>query len=159
MIYNNKKKMTKECYDSCDNNCGLFDFMANTIGIKVLHPGGYQATDKLCSMLNLRNDSKVLDVACGAGTTSFYIHNKYNCDISGIDISENLIKIANNGLSNTKLQDKIRFKVADALELPFPDSSFDTVIAQAFFILIDDKEKAINEIYRVLKPNGYFGSL
>jgi ubiquinone/menaquinone biosynthesis C-methylase UbiE len=151
--------MSKECNDSCENNCGLFDFMANSIGIKVLHPGGYQATDKLCSMLNLSDDSKVLDLACGVGTTSLRIHKNFKCDVTGIDISETLIETANRNLLNTKLNDKVRFKVADALELPFPDNSFDSVIAQAFFILIDEKEKAIDEIFRVLKPNGYFGSL
>ena len=151
--------MSKERNDSCENNCGLFDFMANTIGIKVLHPGGYQATDKLCSMLYLSIDSKVLDLACGTGTTSFRIHKNYRCDVTGIDISETLIESANNTLLNTNFDDKVRFRVSDALELPFPDNSFDSVIAQAFFILIDDKDKALNEIFRVLKPNGYFGSL
>jgi len=151
--------MEKECNDSCDNYCGLFDFMANTIGIKVLHPGGYYATDKLCTISNLNKDSKVLDLACGTGTTSFHIHQKYLCGITGIDISEDLINIANEELAQTRFQDKVRFEVADALNLSFPDNSFDVIIAQAFFILIDDKEKAISEIYRVLKPDGYFGSL
>jgi len=151
--------MEKECNDSYDNNCGLFDFMANTIGIKVLHPGGYQATDKLCSTPNLNKDSKVLDLACGTGTASFFIHQKYKCNVTGIDISKSLINIAKDRLVQMSLQDKVRFEVADALKLPFPDNSFDFVIAQAFFIIIDDKEKAIDEIYRVLKPNGYFGSL
>jgi len=151
--------MESDCKDLCENNCGLFDFMANTIGIKVLHPGGYEATDLLCSMANLNRDSKVLDLACGLGTTSFYLHQKYKCNVVGVDISKNLIDIAQNVLDKTGLQDKIQFVVADALKLPYPDNSFDFVITQAFFILINDKEKAIEEIYRVLKPNGYLGSL
>jgi ubiquinone/menaquinone biosynthesis C-methylase UbiE len=57
------------------------------------------------------------------------------------------------------LQNEIRFDVGDALKLPYPDNHFDAVMAQAFFILIDDKETAIKEIYRVLKPSGYLGSL
>ena len=145
--------------DSCENNCHLFDFMANTIGIKVLHPGGYQATEKICSMSNLDENSYVLDLACGAGTTSFYLFKKYNCKITGIDISESLIADATKRLTNSGKNTKINFEVADALKLPFPDNSFDAVIAQAFFILIDDKEKALQEIYRVLKPGGFFGSL
>jgi ubiquinone/menaquinone biosynthesis C-methylase UbiE len=70
-----------------------------------------------------------------------------------------LIEDANNRLKKSKKKNRINFKVADALKLPFPDNTFDLVIAQAFFILIDDKEAALNEIYRVLKPGGYFGSL
>lgn len=151
--------MKKDYIDSCDNNCGLFDFMANTIGIKVLHPGGYDATDKLISQFDLNKTSNVLDLACGVGTTSFYLSNKFDCNVTGIDISTSLIDIANNRLTELKDKNKIKFEVANALKLPFPDNTFDFVIAQAFFILIDEKDIALNEIYRVLKPNGYFGSL
>lgn len=145
--------------DSIDSNCDLFDFMANTIGIKVLHPGGYEATEKLCDLGNVNQNSNVLDLACGTGTTSFFISDKYNCNISGIDISKNLINRANISLKKRDRNEKIDFQVGDALQLPYPDNSFDFVISQAFFILIDDKEKAFREISRVLKPGGYFGSL
>lgn len=151
--------MKNECNDLCENNCGLFDFMANTIGITVLHPGGYKATDNILSMINIDNNSYVLDLACGAGTTSFYLSKKYDCTITGIDLSESLINSAKSRLSNYNKKEKINFDVADALNIPYPDNTFDAVIAQAFFILIDNKEKVLEEIYRVLKPGGYFGSL
>ena len=151
--------MEKQHGDSCDYNCGLFDFMANTIGIKVLHPGGYNATNKLCEMSKLNENSYVLDLACGAETTSFYLSKKYNCQVTGIDISNTLIADADLSLKKLGKNGKINFKVADAFKLPFPDNSFDFVIAQAFFVLIDNKEKALKEIYRVLKPGGRFGSL
>jgi hypothetical protein len=48
--------------DSCNNNCALFDFMANTLGIKVLHPGGYKATEEMLSLMNLNENSYVLDL-------------------------------------------------------------------------------------------------
>ena len=145
-----------------ENNCGkcgLFDFMANTVGIKVLHPGGYKATDELCSTLKITKDSHVLDIACGTGTTSLYLSDKFGCQITGFDISDDLIKIANKSLEENDRGGKIKFEVANALEIPYPDNTFDVVISQAFFILIDEKEKALKEIARVLKPGGYFGSL
>lgn len=142
-----------------NGQCGLFDFMANTVGIKVLHPGGYKSTDELCSTLEIKESSHVLDVACGTGTTSLYLSDKYGCQITGFDISEDLIKIANKSLEQNDRDGKVKFEVANALELPYPDNSFDIVISQAFFILIDEKEKALKEIVRVLKPGGHFGSL
>jgi ubiquinone/menaquinone biosynthesis C-methylase UbiE len=145
--------------DSCNNNCSLFDFMANTVGIKVLHPGGYEATKKICSLSKLDKSSHVLDLACGAGTTSFYLSKKYNCTVSGVDISSTLIDSANKNLRKRRNKDKIDFQVANALNLPYSDNTFDFIILQAFFILVDEKEKALDEIYRVLKPGGYFGSL
>jgi ubiquinone/menaquinone biosynthesis C-methylase UbiE len=151
--------MEKEKNDSCDNNCSLFDFMANTAGIKVLHPGGYEATEKICSLSNLNENSNVLDLACGAGTTSFYLSKKYKCRINGIDISKSLIADANKSLKKSGKKNKINFEVGNALNLPYPDNTFDFVISQAFFILIDDRQKALNEIYRVLKPGGFLGSL
>jgi sarcosine/dimethylglycine N-methyltransferase len=101
----------------------------------------------------------MLDLACGVGTTSFFIQDKYGCRVTGIDIDENLINIAKKPQDKKKKKDNISFKVADALKLPFPDNTFDTVIAQALLILIDDNEKALEEISRVLKPGGCFGSL
>ena len=55
--------MENEFNDSCRNNCGLFDFMSDTIGIRVLHPGGYAATDQLCSWAKLNENTNVLDLA------------------------------------------------------------------------------------------------
>jgi ubiquinone/menaquinone biosynthesis C-methylase UbiE len=141
------------------NQCGLFDFMANTIGITVLHPGGFKSTDALCSMLEIGEDSHVLDVACGVGTSALYLSDKYKCQITGFDISNELIQIAKNKLKERNRDHKIKFEVANALSLPYPDNSYDVIISQAFFILIDEKEKALKEIVRVLKPGGYFGSL
>lgn len=140
--------MEKKSGVSCNNNCDLFDFMANTIGIKVLHPGGYEATEKICELSNLNEKSHVLDLACGTGTTSFFLSKKYNCKITGIDISNSLIDVANKSLEKFKNKEKITFEVADALKIPYPDNTFDFVLAQAFFILIDDKEKALDEICR-----------
>ncbi|MCP4538676.1 MAG: class I SAM-dependent methyltransferase [Chloroflexi bacterium] len=151
---------------NCDNekekgcqNCGLFDFMSHDVGIKVLHPGGYKSTAKLSSMGDLNENSHVLDLACGTGTSAFFISDRYGCQVTGIDISKDLIAVANEDLEKRGDQGKLRFQVADALEIPFPDNSFDAVISQAFFILVDEKERALEEIVRVLKPGGFFGSL
>ena len=145
--------------DTCNVQCGLFDFMANEIGIKVLHPGGYKSTGELCKKCKITESSTVLDLACGVGTTSFYLQDRFGCKVTGVDIDENLISIAKKALMKKVKKDKITFKVANALELPFPDNTFDVMVSQAFFILIDEKEKALEEVSRVLKPGGSFGSL
>lgn len=145
--------------DERNIQCGLFDFMAKEIGIKVLHPGGYSSTEELCSKCNISENSTVLDLACGVGTTSFFIYDKFGCKVVGIDIDENLINIAKKSQIKKKIEDKITFKVANAFDLPFQDRTFDVIISQAFFILIDEKMRALEEISRVLKPGGYWGSL
>lgn len=141
-----------------ERKCSLFDFMAHRAGITVLHPGGYTATRRLCSMLKISRGHRVLDLGCGQGSSSLFLHRTYGCDVTGIDISPGLIAQAKQNLP-PELAPLVRFETCDALMLPFPDASFDRVIAQAFFILIDDADQALSEIHRVLKPGGFFGSI
>jgi ubiquinone/menaquinone biosynthesis C-methylase UbiE len=142
---------------TCNSNCGLFDFMANEIGIRVLHPGGYEATDMLLSCCGLDENARVLDVACGAGTSAFYIARQFGSRVTGIDISADLISIARAQLNDEN--SRVAFEVADACKLPYADNTFDVVISQAFFVLIEDRDRALQEMLRVLKPGGILGAL
>jgi len=54
--------------------------MARHVGLTVIHPGGYHATEQLLHSLNVRTQSKVLDVACGKGTSALRIFSRYLTD-------------------------------------------------------------------------------
>ncbi len=96
--------------------------------------------------------SRVLDLGCGAGRTTAYI-SENGCSVVGADISAPLIKKAKNLYSN------IDFKEMDARDLDFEDGSFDVVFFSFNGIdnlaSLEERDKAINEIKRVLKPGGY----
>lgn len=146
----------KEC--KCDvNKCDIFDFMAEHVGLTVLHPGGYAATQKLANLCHLSGDTKVLDLACGKGTSAIYLSQKYKCSVVGIDISEDLITQAEILSKRNGFNDRVSFRVADALELPFSDEEFDVIVAQAMLVLVSDKQKVIQEALRVTKHDGYVG--
>jgi len=147
--------MRKTAVDSCE----LFDFMANIVGISVLHPGGYEATDKLAGMCAVNSESHVLDLACGRGTTAIYLTKKYGCRVTGIDISDQLIQDGRQLVEKAGLTDRVELRAANALDLPFENALFDTVISQAFFLLIDEKENALKEMNCVLKSGGSVGAL
>ena len=66
--------------------------MAKYVGLTVIHPGGLKATQQLSSFLNINRDTKVIDIACSEGTTAFSLAEKYDCNVIGIDISEDLIE-------------------------------------------------------------------
>ncbi len=100
--------------------------MSHEAGIKVLHPGGMDSTIKLLETVEINSESHILDLACGAGTTSFFIADRYNANITGIDIDEFLIEQANGELKSRENK-KIRFTVADALSLPYPEKTFDLI--------------------------------
>jgi cyclopropane fatty-acyl-phospholipid synthase-like methyltransferase len=62
----------------------------------VLHPGGFEATDRLAKLCHINRDTRVLDIACGKGTSAVYLAKKYGCKVEGIDSDKNLITQARN---------------------------------------------------------------
>ena len=101
--------------------------------------------------------ARVLDVGCGFGGTSRYLADKLgpSADVTGITLSPNQVRrgtelAIERGLKNTK------FMVMNALEMDFPDNTFDIVWACESGEHMPDKEAYINEMMRVLKPGGKF---
>ncbi len=101
--------------------------------------------------LDLRGDEKVLDAGCGRG---FYVKVLKtiwpNLKIFGVDIDNRYLlqaKRISRGLN-------VKFLKSSVLHLPFRDAFFDRIIASEILEHIEDDEKAISEIYRVLKPGG-----
>lgn len=134
--------------------CDIFDFMANYVGLSVLHPGGYGATEKLAGECEIDEKTRVLDIACGKGTSSIFLAQKYGCRVEGLDISEELIKEAWDLTTQKGVNNSVNFRVGDALDLPYPENEFDVAVSQAVLILVSDKRKAVQEAKRVLKPGG-----
>jgi len=126
--------MTNQSNNKCCTvnieKCDTFDFMANVIGLPVLHPGGFKATDEMANLCNINKDTKVLDIACGKGTNDCYLVERFGCSVTGIDLDENLIKQAKELAKKKRLPDKLTFKVANAEKLPFSDNEFDVSIFQ-----------------------------
>ncbi|MFH1401390.1 MAG: class I SAM-dependent methyltransferase [Parcubacteria group bacterium] len=94
---------------------------------------------------------KVLDLGCGNGRYLGYFSQK-GLVYSGVDISENLIKIAK------EIYPSVDFRVADALNLPFSDDSFDKIAAIAVLHHMPSEEtriKFLKEAKRVLRPGGF----
>lgn len=121
-----------------------------------LRPGGKEATDWLLENANLTADSKVLEVACNMGTTLIGVVEKYGCKATGVDLSEEALGHAAENVRKHGLENKINLLQGNALDLPFPDNTFDVVINEAMLTMLvgEKKDKALAEYYRVLKPGG-----
>ena len=95
--------------------------------------------------------SRVLDVGTGTGKQAFAFA-KRGYDVVGIDISEDMLEIAN----RKNNYENVRFQLARATSLPFEDGSFD--VSCVSFALHDMtsavREKALKEMVRVTKPRG-----
>lgn len=99
----------------------------------------------------------VLDIAMGTGRHSVVLAQK-GLDVWGFDLSESALSLAEKELLKKNLHCHIQ-KADMFLTLPYQDAFFHAVVAvQAIYHgYREDMEKAILEVYRVLKPKGYFG--
>jgi MPBQ/MSBQ methyltransferase len=99
----------------------------------------------------------VLDVGCGVGGTSRHIAKKLGLDaqVTGITLSPNQVNRATE-LANEQDVPNAKFTVMNALDMDFPDNSFDIVWACESGEHMPDKEAYINEMMRVLKPGGKY---
>jgi len=91
--------------------CDIFDFMANHVGMTVIHPGGFAATRKLAESCHLDSRTRVIDIACGKGTSAVYLAERYGCEVLGIDISDGLIAQANARSQKRGLAGKVTFRI------------------------------------------------
>jgi len=122
-----------------------------------LHPGALSLTEKLGKEINLSKENKVLDVGCGVGTSSIFLAKKFGCSMTGIDLSEKNIKIAESVASEQGFESLTNFMVGDAEKFDLSDNMFDSVISECSLCLFPDKEQAAKEMFRVLKKDGNLG--
>ncbi|HAJ59607.1 MAG TPA: SAM-dependent methyltransferase [Cyanobacteria bacterium UBA8543] len=99
---------------------------------------------------------QILDVGCGIGGSSLYLAQKFNARAVGITLSPVQASRATERAQEAGLATEVQFQVADALEMPFADDTFDLVWSMESGEHMPDKEKFLQECYRVLKPGGKF---
>lgn len=146
-----------QCYtefvktDSYANNDKFIGRGLDSFGLKT----------RLIEAINSRDkDLSLLEIGCGKGNLILNLAALYpNLKLTGInksinhgtkDQSELEMKAYELGIKKSQLS----FQVAEATNLPFSSNSFDIVISHVTFLHIINKAKAIEEAYRVLKPNG-----
>lgn len=123
-------------------------------GIETLHPGGFDLTKRTAEIAGLRQGMQVLDVSSGRGTQAIYYAKKYGVQVTGIDISEKMIKSATDNAKRSGMENRVTFKQGDSQSLPFGDNTFDVVINECAVGIPDDSQKVLNEMVRVVKPGG-----
>ena len=101
--------------------------------------------------LGLREDERVLDVACGTGNLALPAA-RAGAITTGVDIAPNLIAQAMMNAAAEGLD--VEFDVADAESLPYPDESFDTVITMFGAMFAARPTRAARELMRVVRPGG-----
>jgi len=110
--------------------------------------------EELLTWANIYQAEQILDVGCGIGGSSLYLAEKFNANATGITLSPVQAERARQRSQSAGLAERTQFLVADALEMPFPDHSFDLVWSLESGEHMPDKQQFMQECYRVLKPGG-----
>lgn len=106
---------------------------------------------------HLRPGMQLLDVGCGPGTITVWLAKAVSPgDVVGTDLQPTQVEqaravAAERGIAN------VRFEVGDAYRLPFPDRSFDAILAHAVLMHLREPVRALAEMWRVLRPGGIVG--
>lgn len=104
-------------------------------------------------LLDLPPDAYVLDVGCGTGIYTQELLAKGARQVVGIDISPEMLAIAQ--YKTSTFGERVSFQEADAAQLPFPDDYFDVVISITAMEFFKEPDRSLQDMYRVLRPGGH----
>jgi SAM-dependent methyltransferase len=117
-------------------------------------PGGINTLLSWIQWAKIELDSNVFDIACSTGFSSRNISNITGCKGLGIDLSNYSIHVARKEATQVSLQDKLKYCVGDVTSVAIDDSTFTHALGGCNFSFIQEREKALQEVHRILKQNG-----
>ena len=120
------------------------------------HTGGFSASRELLELAQIRAGDRVLDIGAGLAGPARLLASAVGCRVDCLELSSDFCAGAVLLNRLTGLDDRIEVHQGSALDLPFPDHSFDVVWMQNVGMNIADKQKLYGEICRVLKPGGRY---
>jgi SAM-dependent methyltransferase len=120
------------------------------------HARGFPATVDLADKLPIRVGQHLLDIGCGLGGPARYIARRFQCRVSGVDITESFVEAANRLTALLHMQGQVKIEHGDGNQLPYADSHFDGAYTQHVTMNVADRPKFFAEALRVLKPGAFF---
>jgi ubiquinone/menaquinone biosynthesis C-methylase UbiE len=119
-----------------------------------IHVGAESETDVLAAKAGVSDKTHLLDVCSALGGPARHLAKKYGCRVTGLDATRRMDEEAKRRTKEAGLDGAIDYVLGNALDMPFPQSTFDVVWGQDAWCYITDKERLIEECVRVLKPGG-----
>ena len=120
------------------------------------HARGFPATVELADRLPIKAGQHILDIGCGLGGPARYMARRFQCRVSGIDITGPFVDAANKLTALLHMQQMVNIEQGDGHQLPYPDSQFDGAYSQHVTMNVADRPRFFSEAFRVLKPGAFF---
>lgn len=131
-----------------EQNIRTFNKVAKTYDRGLVKRWSYLIQEKVIESLNIKKNSKILDVGCGTGILLLILSKREYLDLYGIDISKEMLKIA-----KSKLQGKAKFKLISIENLNYRNK-FDYVFSVDAFHHFYNQDKALQDMISSLKKMG-----
>lgn len=128
---------------------GIYESSGDSIESAML-----RTKQRMTDEIGLKPSSRVLEVACGYGTTACLIAERHGCEVVATNYSRVQLERAKTLASGRGLGDRVRFEWADYHDLSYADNAFDCWFCQEAITHSNDKSSVFHEAYRVLKPGG-----
>lgn len=122
-------------------------------------PGGFKSILHIAQNTFITRETKVLEIGTSTGITAIELAKLTHCKITAIDINPVSIEEAKKRAVEEGVSEYINFEIQDATQLEYADNTFDLVFCGNVTSLISEREKALNEYLRVLKPNGILAAI
>lgn len=118
------------------------------------HTFGRAGTIALAEAAGITSADRVLDVGSGLGGPARHLAREHGCHVTGIDLTAELVAVANDLTRRVGLADQVELRQGDATDLPFDDATFDVVWTQHVSMNIADKARLFAEMRRVVRSGG-----
>jgi len=119
-----------------------------------LHYHGRSAVLEAIEWLELRPDSRVLDIGSGLGGPARVIASEVGCQVTAVELQDDLNRLAQSLTRRCGLDDRIEHRRADILTASLPSSEFNAVVSWLTFLHIPERESLLTRCFRRLKPGG-----
>ena len=146
-------EVTQESLDSAQYATASILEYEGVYGEDFVSPGGYEMAKELIGAMQLAPGSRVLDVGCGLGGSAFAMARDFELVVDGIDLSLNMLKMADEKLRKNGLADRITLNHGDCLEMKCPDC-YDAIYSRDVFLHIHDKGRLFSVLKSLLRPGG-----
>jgi phosphoethanolamine N-methyltransferase len=149
----NNTHVTQESLDSSQYQIDTILGYEKIYGEDFVSPGGYDLAIELLSRFDLESGARVLDVGCGLGGSAFVMAREFGHQVDGIDLSGNMLSIANQKLAANGLSNKVNLFWGDCLEFS-TEKPYDAIYSRDVFLHIHDKVRLFKVLYKLLSDGG-----